>query len=106
MHYSNGSKVWSLYSLQSEKQRWSQAIVQYEKQQKTLCGDVVLTSAFVSYMGYFTQQYRMELFNNKWIPFLKSQKVVSFANCVVVVYSVIVQRKSFFPRTSTVESVN
>ncbi|XP_071325394.1 dynein axonemal heavy chain 11 isoform X2 [Trachinotus anak] len=61
--------------LESEKERWSKAIVQYEKQQKTLCGDVLLTSAFVSYMGYFTRQYRVELLNNSWIPFLRSQKV-------------------------------
>lgn len=60
---------------QSEKERWSQAIVQYHKQQKTLCGDVLITSAFVSYMGYFTRQYRVELLNNSWIPFLQSQKV-------------------------------
>lgn len=26
-------------------------------------------------MGYFTSQYRVELFNNKWIPFLRSLKV-------------------------------
>ncbi|XP_069552287.1 dynein axonemal heavy chain 11 [Brachyistius frenatus] len=61
--------------LVSEKERWSQEVVQYEKQQKTLCGDVLLTSAFVSYMGYLTSQYRVELFNNAWIPFLQSQKV-------------------------------
>uniref|UniRef100_UPI0037E727D7 dynein axonemal heavy chain 11 n=1 Tax=Semicossyphus pulcher TaxID=241346 RepID=UPI0037E727D7 len=61
--------------LELEKERWSQAIVQYEKQQKTLCGDVLITSAFVSYMGYFTRQYRVELLNNAWIPFLRSQKV-------------------------------
>ncbi|XP_015255846.1 PREDICTED: dynein heavy chain 11, axonemal [Cyprinodon variegatus] len=61
--------------LMAEKERWSQAIVQYEKQQKTLCGDVLLTSAFMSYLGYFTSQYRVELFKNSWIPFLQSQKV-------------------------------
>ncbi|XP_035799351.2 dynein axonemal heavy chain 11 [Amphiprion ocellaris] len=61
--------------LMSEKERWSKAIVQYEKQQKTLCGDVLLTSAFVSYMGYFPSQYRVELFTSAWIPFLQAQKV-------------------------------
>lgn len=76
-------KLKLVFVLQSEKERWSQAIIQYEKQQETLCGDVVLTSAYVSYMGYFTRQYRMEIFNNKWIPFLQSQKVVSFVKCVV-----------------------
>ncbi|XP_034410206.1 dynein heavy chain 11, axonemal [Cyclopterus lumpus] len=61
--------------LESEKKRWSKAIVEYEKQQKTLCGDVLITSAFVSYMGYFTRQYRVELLHDAWIPFLQSQKV-------------------------------
>ncbi|XP_060906749.1 dynein axonemal heavy chain 11 [Labrus mixtus] len=61
--------------LELEKERWSQATVQYEKQQKTLCGDVLITSAFVSYMGYFTRQYRVELLNEAWIPFLQSMKV-------------------------------
>lgn len=62
-------------AFQSEKQRWSQTIVEYQKQEKTLCGDVLVASAFVSYLGYFTRQYRLELLNNVWIPFLKSQKV-------------------------------
>uniref|UniRef100_A0A3P8V3P1 Dynein axonemal heavy chain 11 n=1 Tax=Cynoglossus semilaevis TaxID=244447 RepID=A0A3P8V3P1_CYNSE len=61
--------------LESEKERWSQALLQYEEQEKTLLGDVLLTSAFVSYVGYFPRQYRVELFNNMWIPFLQSQKV-------------------------------
>uniref|UniRef100_A0A3B5KQQ0 Dynein, axonemal, heavy chain 11 n=1 Tax=Xiphophorus couchianus TaxID=32473 RepID=A0A3B5KQQ0_9TELE len=50
-----------------EKERWSQAIIQYKKQQKTLCGDVLLASAFISYLGYFTSQYRVELFKNSWV---------------------------------------
>ncbi|KAM9806325.1 dynein axonemal heavy chain 11 isoform 1-T1 [Syngnathus typhle] len=61
--------------LESEKKRWSRTLVQYKEQQKTLCGDVALTSAFVSYVGYFTMQYRAELYSEKWIPFLQSQKV-------------------------------
>lgn len=64
-------------AFQSEKQRWSRTIVEYQKQEKTLCGDVLVASAFVSYLGYFTRQYRLELLNNAWIPFLKSQKVDS-----------------------------
>uniref|UniRef100_A0A3Q3AWS9 Dynein axonemal heavy chain 11 n=1 Tax=Kryptolebias marmoratus TaxID=37003 RepID=A0A3Q3AWS9_KRYMA len=56
--------------LVSERERWSQAIVQYEEQRETLCGDILLTSAFVSYMGYFTGQYRVELLRNAWIPFV------------------------------------
>lgn len=67
--------IMKAFILQSEKIRWSRAIVEYEKQQKTLCGDVLITSAFVSYMGYFTRPYRAQLLNNEWIPFLRSQKV-------------------------------
>uniref|UniRef100_A0A8C3PC88 Dynein axonemal heavy chain 11 n=1 Tax=Chrysemys picta bellii TaxID=8478 RepID=A0A8C3PC88_CHRPI len=61
--------------LQAEKIRWSQSIKHFEAQEKTLCGDVLLTAAFVSYVGSFTKQYRQELVEHKWIPFLKSQKV-------------------------------
>ncbi|EMP29854.1 Dynein heavy chain 11, axonemal [Chelonia mydas] len=32
-------------------------------------------AAFVSYVGSFTKQYRQELVEHMWIPFLKSQKV-------------------------------
>ncbi|XP_074051552.1 dynein axonemal heavy chain 11 isoform X2 [Macrotis lagotis] len=61
--------------LESEKIRWGQSITSFEAQEKTLCGDVLLTAAFVSYVGYFTKRYRQELVGCKWIPFLKSQKV-------------------------------
>ncbi|XP_048881302.1 dynein axonemal heavy chain 11 isoform X2 [Brienomyrus brachyistius] len=60
--------------LQSENARWTKAVEQFEAQQKTLCGDVLLSSAFVSYLGYFTRPYRQELLQNSWIPFLTSLK--------------------------------
>uniref|UniRef100_A0A8D0L4V2 Dynein axonemal heavy chain 11 n=1 Tax=Sphenodon punctatus TaxID=8508 RepID=A0A8D0L4V2_SPHPU len=61
--------------LESEKIRWSQSIKSFEAQEKTLCGDVLLTAALVSYVGAFTKPYRQELVEHMWIPFLKSQKV-------------------------------
>lgn len=45
------------------------------EQEKTLCGDVLLVSAFVSYIGYFTKKYRAELLEKHWLPFLNGQKV-------------------------------
>ncbi|XP_023565616.1 dynein heavy chain 11, axonemal [Octodon degus] len=60
--------------LESEKIRWGQSIQSFEAQEKTLCGDVLLTAAFVSYLGPFTKQYRQELVHCMWIPFLQ-QKV-------------------------------
>ncbi|XP_032944295.1 dynein axonemal heavy chain 11 isoform X2 [Rhinolophus ferrumequinum] len=60
--------------LESEKIRWGQSIKSFEAQEKTLCGDVLLAAAFVSYVGSFTTQYRQELIDCKWVPFLQ-QKV-------------------------------
>ncbi|XP_023680034.2 dynein axonemal heavy chain 11 isoform X2 [Paramormyrops kingsleyae] len=60
--------------LQSENARWTEAVEQFEAQQKTLSGDVLLATAFVSYLGYFTRPYRQELLQNSWIPFLTSLK--------------------------------
>ncbi|XP_075803650.1 dynein axonemal heavy chain 11 [Microtus pennsylvanicus] len=60
--------------LESEKIRWGQSIKSFETQEKTLCGDMLLTAAFVSYVGSFTRQYRRELVDCKWVPFLQ-QKV-------------------------------
>nr|XP_006007896.1 PREDICTED: dynein heavy chain 11, axonemal [Latimeria chalumnae] len=61
--------------LESENIRWAQSIDLFKAQEKTLYGDVLLTAAFVSYVGSFTKQYRQELIEGMWIPFLKSQKV-------------------------------
>ncbi|XP_076777043.1 dynein axonemal heavy chain 11 isoform X7 [Arvicanthis niloticus] len=61
--------------LESEKIRWGQSIKSFETQEKTLCGDVLLTAAFVSYTGSFTRQYRRELVDCKWIPFLQKVSI-------------------------------
>ncbi|XP_043931285.1 dynein axonemal heavy chain 11-like [Protopterus annectens] len=60
--------------LESENVRWAQKVAQYREQEKTLCGDVVLTAAFVSYAGSFSKRYRHELAENLWMPFLRSHK--------------------------------
>ncbi|XP_072536739.1 dynein axonemal heavy chain 11 [Salminus brasiliensis] len=57
--------------LQCEKVRWSEAELELEAQQKTLCGDVLLAAAFVSYAGYFSQPYRQQLLEDTWKPFLQ-----------------------------------
>ncbi|XP_077976399.1 dynein beta chain, ciliary-like isoform X2 [Styela clava] len=60
--------------LQSEKGRWSSSVKSFEKKKQTLSGDVLLTAAFVSYHGYFTQSYRTHMLEQEWLPFLKKQK--------------------------------
>ena len=38
-------------------------------------GDVLLTSAYLSYVGCFNRQYRVQLLEDKWRPFMKTLNV-------------------------------
>ncbi|KAJ8318719.1 LOW QUALITY PROTEIN: hypothetical protein KUTeg_003810 [Tegillarca granosa] len=60
--------------LASENVRWADSISQYREQEKTLPGDTLLITAFVSYLGCFTKQYRVDLQEKHWLPFLKGLK--------------------------------
>lgn len=60
---------------QSENVRWVHSVAQYREQESTLCGDVLLTAAFISYAGTFSKRYREELLHNLWMPYLRAQKV-------------------------------
>ncbi|XP_032221173.2 dynein beta chain, ciliary [Nematostella vectensis] len=59
--------------LASENVRWGESVKSFKEQEKTLPGDVLLTTAFVSYHGCFTRRYRDNLLNDKWLVFLASQ---------------------------------
>uniref|UniRef100_A0A4W4HCE4 Dynein, axonemal, heavy polypeptide 9 like n=1 Tax=Electrophorus electricus TaxID=8005 RepID=A0A4W4HCE4_ELEEL len=61
--------------LESENVRWTHSVAQFREQESTLCGDVLLTSAFISYAASFSRRYRHELLYNLWLPFLHTQKV-------------------------------
>jgi len=54
--------------LSSEGVRWAASIESFGTQQRTLIGDVMLASAFVSYVGAFTAEYRNEFVTVKWLP--------------------------------------
>ena len=41
----------------------------------TIPGDVLLVTAFLSYMGCFTRMYRSDLINENWLPFLEKLEV-------------------------------
>ena len=47
--------------LSSEKIRWGKSVTQLKEQAVMLPGDVLLVSSFISYLGCFTKQYRIEL---------------------------------------------
>uniref|UniRef100_A0AAQ5YU21 Dynein axonemal heavy chain 17 n=1 Tax=Amphiprion ocellaris TaxID=80972 RepID=A0AAQ5YU21_AMPOC len=61
--------------LTSENVRWAEAVENFKKQESTLCGDVLLITAFISYLGYFTKHYRLQLMDNTWRPYLSQLKV-------------------------------
>lgn len=61
--------------LASEKVRWSESVAEFKIQEKTLSGDVLLITAFVSYVGYFTKKYRTDLMDKYWMPYLNELKV-------------------------------
>lgn len=59
-----------IHGLASEKIRWFQAVEFLRRNELTLAGDVLLTTAFVSYAGIFPKRYRQHLLLKAWIPFL------------------------------------
>uniref|UniRef100_A0A8C5P513 Dynein axonemal heavy chain 17 n=1 Tax=Jaculus jaculus TaxID=51337 RepID=A0A8C5P513_JACJA len=61
--------------LASENVRWAESVENFKCQGITLCGDVLLISAFVSYVGYFTKKYRNELMEKFWIPYINKLQV-------------------------------
>ena len=67
--------------LQAEKIRWAKSVEKFRQDEKTLAGDVLLTSAYLSYVGCFTRNYRLQLLEEKWMPFLKSLTVTRQLFC-------------------------
>jgi dynein heavy chain len=61
--------------LASEKVRWGTSVKQLKEQASMLPGDVLLVASFISYVGCFTKQYRVDLLEKKWIPHLAEMKV-------------------------------
>lgn len=60
-----------LKSLGIEKDRWQETSENFRSQMGTLIGDVLLSSAFLAYAGYFDQHYRQAL-TATWKKFLDS----------------------------------
>lgn len=57
--------------LSSENVRWGINVVQLQNEKDLLVGDVLLASAFISYIGPFTKPFRDELINKHWVPYLR-----------------------------------
>ncbi|XP_032945882.1 dynein axonemal heavy chain 9 [Rhinolophus ferrumequinum] len=61
--------------LASENVRWAEAVQNFKQQERKLCGDILLTTAFISYLGFFTKKYRQNLMDGTWRPYLSQLKV-------------------------------
>ena len=58
-------------ALASENVRWAENILTMESDKELLTGDVLLASAFVSYVGPFTKAFRDKLMGEIFIPYLR-----------------------------------
>ncbi|XP_017887523.2 dynein beta chain, ciliary-like [Ceratina calcarata] len=58
--------------LASEKIRWTEEVGQLTDSCVTIPGDILLVTAFLSYMGCFTRRYRSDLMFENWLPFLEN----------------------------------
>ena len=60
-------------ALASENVRWAESIVVMEADKNILTGDVLLASAFISYVGPFTKVFRDKLVAEIFSPYLKEK---------------------------------
>jgi len=60
-------------ALGSENARWAINVVTLREDAKLLTGDVLLASAFISYIGPFTKPFRNKLMADEFVPFLKKE---------------------------------
>eukprot|EP00742_Colponemidia_sp_Colp-10_P004589 GILJ01004897.1.p1 GENE.GILJ01004897.1~~GILJ01004897.1.p1 ORF type:complete len:2544 (-),score=425.95 GILJ01004897.1:114-7634(-) len=60
-----------VHGLSGEGQRWSETIQELKSQENFLVGDVLVSAAFVSYCGFFTNSFRRSMLNDKWLPYVR-----------------------------------
>ena len=60
-------------ALASENARWAVNVVVLRDDAKLLTGDVLLASAFISYIGPFTKPFRNKLMTEQFTPFLTKE---------------------------------
>ncbi|KAJ3071427.1 hypothetical protein HDU98_005356 [Podochytrium sp. JEL0797] len=74
-----------LENLSSENERWSESSQTFEVEMSTIVGDVLLSSAFMAYGGYFDQQYR-ELLLRMWSSHLTDSGIHTKSSLSVAEY--------------------
>jgi len=61
--------------LSDENERWGMELKNLQEQEGYLVGDVLLSSAFVSYIGAFNYAFRAEMINDMWVPDLLKREI-------------------------------
>lgn len=61
--------------LTGERTRWSTDVASLGEQKIKLFGDCLLGSSFLSYCGAFTNDFRSDLINNKFLPDVTERKI-------------------------------
>ena len=64
-----------VHGLSSEKVRWGNEVETLRENDVSLAGDVLLSAAFVSYIGAFNAPLRASLWSKKWIDDLNSREI-------------------------------
>ena len=61
--------------LAGENKRWSENVVFLKANVKSVIGDVLLASEFVSYIGAFSAGLRLSLWKDKWLPDILNKEI-------------------------------
>jgi len=61
--------------LAGENKRWSENVVFLQANVKSIVGDVLLASEFVSYIGAFSAKLRLWLWKDCWLPNISSKEI-------------------------------
>jgi len=60
-------------ALAAENERWGINVEEFRRLKELLTGDVLLASAFISYVGPFTKPFRTELMDKNFAPYLMKE---------------------------------
>ena len=61
--------------LADENTRWTKSVHDLKEKGRTLLGNVLLASGFISYVGAFNQKFREGLWKNIWLPDIIERKI-------------------------------
>lgn len=62
-------------ALGSENERWGKSIVVLDEQIKVIVGDVLMSSAFVSYAGPFNKKFRDMMLQGEFVKYFQTNKI-------------------------------